>query len=320
MTRRQPGKVKFGALLWPQQAEWPQLAAAAVAADRDGWDSIWTWDHLLSVRGGPDRPIFEGWTSAAAFAATTTSATVGLMVGANTLRNPGLTAKLAVTLDHISNGRAVLGLGSGWVESEHIAHGIPFGTSPGERLDRLEESVQLIRPLIDGEEVTSTGSFYDFAGARHLPRSVQDRIPILIGGSGPRKTLRIVAEHADLWNMRGLPDELAVSDAILREHCARVGRDPDEIERTCGVSMIIRDDAKAAQAALVELVRPFGIAMEAVWPPLLGSPRDVAEALVPYLDVGFQHLIVAFQPPFDGETIARLGEVRRQLEELSPGA
>ncbi|HEY6608810.1 MAG TPA: LLM class flavin-dependent oxidoreductase, partial [Candidatus Limnocylindria bacterium] len=214
--------MKFGALLWPQQAEWPALAAAAVAADRHGWDSIWTWDHLVSVRGGSDRPIFEGWATVAAIAATTTSAAVGLMVGANTLRNPGLTAKLAVTLDHISGGRAVLGLGSGWIESEHAMHGIAFGNSPGERLDRLEESVRLIRPLLDGEEVSASGRFYDFAGARHLPRSLQDRMPILIGGSGPRKTLRIVAEHADMWNTRGLPDELAASDAVLREHCAQV--------------------------------------------------------------------------------------------------
>ena len=179
------GGVKFGALLWPQQAEWPILATAAQAADRCGWDSIWTWDHLLSVRGGPDRPIFEGWLTTAAIAATTSSATVGLLVGANTLRNPGLTAKLAVTLDHISGGRAVLGLGSGWLEPEHTAHGIAYGASPGERLDRLEESVRLIRPLLDGEEVSSAGRFYEFAGARHLPRAIQDRMPIMIGGAGP---------------------------------------------------------------------------------------------------------------------------------------
>jgi alkanesulfonate monooxygenase SsuD/methylene tetrahydromethanopterin reductase-like flavin-dependent oxidoreductase (luciferase family) len=196
-------------------------------------------------------------------------------------------------------------------------HGIPFGSSPGERLDRLGESVRLIRRLLDGEEVSSTGRFYDFAGARHLPRSVQVRMPILIGGAGPRKTLRIVAEHADMWNTRGLPEELAASDAVLREHCAQVGRDPEAIERTCGVSMIIRDDAAAARGALVDLLQPFGIGPDDVWPPLLGSPREIATSLVPYLDVGFRHIIVALQPPFDGETLARLDEVRRHLEELT---
>lgn len=309
--------MKFGALLWPQQATWPDLASAATAADRCGWDSIWTWDHLLSVRGGPDRPIFEGWTTAAAIAATTESATVGLMVSANTLRHPALTAKLAVTLDHISGGRAVLGLGSGWLEPEHTVHGIDYGGSPGERLDRLEEAVRVIRPLIDGEEVTSTGRYYHVAGARHLPRSVQQRIPILIGGSGPKKTLRIVAEHADMWNTRGWPHELAESDAVLRQHCERVGRDPGEIERTCGVSMIIRDDADAARAVLVDALRPYGIGPDDVWPPLLGSPRAIAEGLRAYADVGFHHIIVALQPPFDGETLARLGEVRQQLAELT---
>ena len=308
--------MKFGALLWPQQAEWATLLAAAGAADRRGWDSIWTWDHLLSVRGGPDRPIFEGWTTAAAIAATTTSATVGLLVGANTLRNPGVTAKLVATLDHISGGRAVLGLGSGWLEAEHTAHGIDYGTSPGERLDRLEESVRIIRPLLDGEEVTSAGRFYDFAGARHLPRTVQARVPILIGGSGPKKTLRIVAELADMWNTKGLPHELAASDTILRGHCARVGRNPDEIERTCGLSMIIRDDAKDARAALVDALQPFDIGPDDVWPALLGPPRAIAETLITYAAVGFKHFVVALQAPFDAETIERLDEVRRHLEDL----
>jgi alkanesulfonate monooxygenase SsuD/methylene tetrahydromethanopterin reductase-like flavin-dependent oxidoreductase (luciferase family) len=308
--------VKFGALLWPQQAEWSELAAGANAADRCGWDSIWTWDHLYSVRGGPDRAIFEGWTTMAAIAATTTSARVGLLVGANTLRNPGLTAKLATTLDHISGGRAVLGLGSGWFEPEHAAHGIEFGASPGERLDRLEESVRLIRPLLDGETVTSSGRFYDFTDARHLPRTLQERLPILIGGSGPRKTLRIVAQHADMWNTRGLPHELAASDAILRGHCADVGRDPDAIERTCGLSIVIRDDAATARTALVDALAPFDIGPDDVWPPLLGSPREVATALLAYAEVGFRHIIVALQAPYDGETLARLPEVREALAEV----
>ncbi len=308
--------MKFGAVLWPQQAEWSSLAAAAAAADRAGWDSIWTWDHLLSVRGGPDRAIFEGWTTAAAIAATTTSATVGLLVGANTLRNPGLTAKLATTLDHISGGRAILGLGSGWLEAEHTAHGIEYGASPGERLDRLEEAARLIRPLLDGEEVTSAGRFYDFAGARHLPRTVQERMPILIGGSGRKKTLRIVAELADMWNTKGLPDELAALDAVLREHCERVGRDPAEIERTCGLSVVVRDDPDIAKATLLDALRPFDIGIDDVWPALLGPPRAIAEGLLAYAAVGFEHVIVAFQAPYDAETIERLGEVRRHLEEL----
>jgi alkanesulfonate monooxygenase SsuD/methylene tetrahydromethanopterin reductase-like flavin-dependent oxidoreductase (luciferase family) len=311
--------VKFGAVLWPQQAEWSSMAAAAGAADRVGWDSIWTWDHLLSVRGGPDRAIFEGWTTAAAIAATTSSATIGLMVGANTLRNPGLTAKLATTLDHISGGRAVLGLGSGWLEAEHTAHGLEYGASPGERLDRLEEAIRLIRPLLDGEEVTSAGRFYDFAGARHLPHTVQEHLPILVGGSGLKKTLRIVAELADMWNTKGLPDELAAIDAVLREHCERVGRDPAEIERTCGLSVIIRDDPDLARTTLLEALQPFDIGIDDVWPALLGPPRAIAEGLLAYAAVGFEHVIVAFQAPYDAETLERLGEVRRHLQDMAGG-
>ncbi len=308
--------MKFGALLWPQQAQWTDVAAAASAADQSGWDSIWTWDHLLSVRGGPDRPIFEGWTTIAAIAATTKTSQVGLMVGANTLRHPGLTAKLAVTLDHISGGRAVLGIGSGWLEPEHAVHGIPYGASPGERLDRLEEAIGIIRPLIGGEEVTASGRFYNFAEARHLPRSVQERMPILIGGGGPRKTLRIVAEHADMWNTNGPPDKLAALDAVLREHCERVGRDPEAIERTCGASIVIRDDPETARAALVDLLVPFSIDLDAVWPPLLGPPRQIAEGLLPFHDAGFDHVIVALQPPYDRETLVRIGEVRHHVDDL----
>jgi alkanesulfonate monooxygenase SsuD/methylene tetrahydromethanopterin reductase-like flavin-dependent oxidoreductase (luciferase family) len=308
--------MKFGALLWPQQAHWTDIAAAAAAADESGWDSIWTWDHLLSVRGGPDRPIFEGWTTIAAIAATTKSSQVGLMVAANTLRNPGLTAKLAVTLDHISGGRAVLGIGSGWLEPEHMVHGIPYGASPGERLDQLEEAIGIIRPLIDGEQVTASGRFYDINEARHFPRSMQERMPLLIGGAGPRKTLRIVAEHADMWNTNGSPDKLAALDAVLREHCERVGRDPESIERTCGVSIVIREDAEAARAVLEGLVTPFGIGIDALWPPLLGSPRQVAEGLVPFHDAGFDHVIVALQPPYDQETLERIDEVRHHVDEL----
>ena len=123
-----------------------------------------------------------------------------------------------------------------------------------------------------------------------------------------------------MWNTRGLPDELAASDAVLREHCATVGRNPDEIERTCGVSMIIRDDARSARAALVDALRPFAIGPDDVWPPLLGSPREIAEGLLPYLEVGFRHIIVAFPPPFDEETLSRLDEVRQHVGELTAPA
>ena len=125
--------MRFGAQLWSQQTTWPAFRDATLAAEAAGWDSVWTWDHLMAIFGPWEQPIFEGWSTLSGVAAITSRIRLGLMVGANTFRNPGLTAKLATTLDHISGGRAVLGLGSGWLEAEHTAHGIEYGASPGER-------------------------------------------------------------------------------------------------------------------------------------------------------------------------------------------
>src|SRR3954468_10975138 len=200
--------VRFGLQLWPQAATWAQVPDAAIAAERAGWDSIWTWDHLLAIMGPWEQPIFEGWTTLAALAARTTRVRVGLMVGANTFRNPGLTAKLATTLDHISEGRAVLGIGGAWFEREHDAFGFEtWGSGFPERLDRLDEAVMLLRRLLDGERVTHEGRFYTFHDALCEPRPVQAKLPILIGGSGPQKTLRTTARYADAWNSGGTPEE-----------------------------------------------------------------------------------------------------------------
>src|SRR6476660_3863224 len=157
--------IRVGALLWPQTDSWPELRDAALRADRAGLDSLWTWDHLNAIVGPWEQPILEGWTTLAGLAPITTTATLGLMVAANTFRNPGLTAKLATTLDHLSGGRAVLGLGGAWFEREHEACGIDFGSGFGERLDRLDEAVILVRRLLDGETVTHEGPVYPMRDA-----------------------------------------------------------------------------------------------------------------------------------------------------------
>src|SRR5689334_4912387 len=149
-------EVRFGLQLWSQQTDWAAFRDAAVAAEDAGWDSIWTWDHLLAIFGPWEQPIFEGWSVLAALGPLTQRVRLGLMVGANTFRNPGLTAKLATTLDHVSEGRAVLGIGGAWFECEHDASGIDFATV-GERLDKLDEAVMLIRRLLDGERFSHEG-------------------------------------------------------------------------------------------------------------------------------------------------------------------
>jgi alkanesulfonate monooxygenase SsuD/methylene tetrahydromethanopterin reductase-like flavin-dependent oxidoreductase (luciferase family) len=306
----------FGLLAWPQATAWAPYRDALVAADQAGWDSIWTWDHLLSITGGWDQSIFEGWTSLAAIAALTTNVRMGLMVGANTFRNPGLTAKLATTLDHISGGRAIVGLGGAWFEREHEAFGLEFGASVGQRLDWLDESVGLLRRLLDGELVTHDGEHYHFVDALCRPRPIQARMPILIGGSGPRKTLRTVALHADAWNMTGPLDRAVKSVQTLRDHCAAVGRDPAEIEMGVNIQVVVRDDPTEAERVWAEMMRTNGAPNATGMPRVLGSPAAVAEAMRPFVDLGFSHMNVRVPAPHDRETIERLGEIREQLGDL----
>jgi F420-dependent oxidoreductase-like protein len=305
--------MRFGAQLWSQSTSWADFRDSALAAEAAGWDSLWTWDHLMAINGPWQQPIFEGWLSLAAWAALTSRVRVGLMVGANTFRNPGLTAKLATTLDHISGGRAVLGIGAAWFEREHDAHGIDFGASPGERLDRLDESVGLIRRLLDGETIDHLGRAYEMHDAVQAPLPVQAHLPILIGGSGPKKTLRIVARYADAWNTAGSTEETVVRLATLREHCEAVGRDPSAIELTASFPMLLRDSVGAATEAFGRLLAHNGIDGIEGPPTLLGEPARVADALRPYRDLGFHTVIVRLLAPFDRETIERIGEVGELL-------
>ena len=308
--------MRFGAQPWSQATDWPGLRDVALAAERAGWDAIYTWDHLMAIQGPWRQPIFEGWAVLAAWAVLTERIRIGLMVGANTFRNPGHTAKLATTLDHISTGRAILAIGGAWFEREHEAHGIDFGTGFGERLDRLDESVMLIRRLLDGETIDHAGRFYTFKEAAHAPAPIQAHLPILIGGSGPKKTLRTAARYADAWNTSGTSDEFAAKDATLRAHCADVGRDPEAIERTVSFPIVIRDDPAEAARALAARVAHNGLEAITGVPILLGSPGLIAERLRPYRDLGMVEVVVRMPAPFDMETIERIGELRDALDAL----
>jgi alkanesulfonate monooxygenase SsuD/methylene tetrahydromethanopterin reductase-like flavin-dependent oxidoreductase (luciferase family) len=306
--------LKFGLQLWSQQTDWPGFRDAALAAEEAGWDSIWTWDHLLAIFGPWEQPIFEGWTTLAALGPITQRVRLGLMVGANTFRNPGLTTKLATTLDHVSSGRAVLGIGGAWFEREHDAFGIDFGASPGERLAWLDEAVMLMRRLLDGELVTHDGPRYRMHDALCEPRPIQPHLPILIGGSGRQKTLRTVAERADAWNTAGSLDEVRDAVETLRRHCDAIGRDIRDIEMTLSFPIVLRDDADAARARLGELLDANGVPFDDFDGFLVGSPDEVSEAIRPYLGLGFETVIVRMPAPYDRETIDRMAEVGERLD------
>jgi F420-dependent oxidoreductase-like protein len=310
--------MRLGVLLWPQRTTWGSFRDAALAAERSGADVIWTWDHLMAIVGPWDEPILEGWSLLAGLAEATDRVRLGLLVAANTFRNPGLTAKLATTLDQMSDGRAILGLGGAWFEREHDGYGLDFGDGVGERLDRLDEATMLVRRLLDGERVTHRGEHYRFQDAVCAPRPVQDRLPIMIGGSGPQKTLRTTARYADQWNLFGSIDEAIERNRVLDERCAEVGRDPTTIERTIAKSIVLRDDAAEARAVFEAGLRGHGVDDPSVSVAITGSPAAVAGELRPYLDAGFEQVIVALREPFDRETLERLPELAAAVRAVEP--
>ena len=195
--------VRLGALCWSQYTTWPELLEAGQRADRLGYDTLWTWDHLYPVVGDPHGPILEGWLTLAAWAQATERIRIGLMVGANTFRTPALTAKMVTTLDHISNGRAILGLGAAWFEPEHEAFGIPFGDGFPERLRWLGEALPIIRGMLRGERPSASGPRYAEHEVRNDPPPIQAALPILVGGGGVNVTLKLVARYGDLNNIGG---------------------------------------------------------------------------------------------------------------------
>ena len=317
--------MRFGAAFWVNRTTWVDLRDACLAAERAGWDSVWIDDHLLADEGDATDPKLEGWATLSALAVLTGQVRLGLLVAANTFRNPGLTAKLATTVDQLSSGRLVLGLGGGWFEREHDAFGLDFGSGFGERLDRLDEAVGIIRGLLDGETVTHDGPFYVLRDAVCAPRPVQARLPILIGGSGPTKTLRTTARYADVWNGFGLPEQIALVSEILRDHCLDVGRPFDSIERTVTLDGVIRDDSGAALEAWAETARIHGLERQVGsdgsdrGPSIGGPPATVAAFVDGYASIGVGEVIFTFRAPFDLETIGRLGQLRAALGSARTG-
>ena len=313
------GDVRLGVLLWSQATDWPSFERAAIRIDELGYESLWTWDHLYAIFGDPLQPIFEGYTSLAAWAEVTSKARLGLLVGANTFRNPGLVAKTVTTIDHLSGGRAILGIGGAWFEEEHTAHGIDFGSGFGERLTWMDEAVAAMRGLLDGETVSSpAGGRYRFEDLVLLPRPMQEHLPIMIGGSGEKKTLRTVAKYADQWNAMGSVEKLRRKVEVLHGHCEAVGRDPAEISFTAGCKPIIRDteaEARRLWEAQMEHNRTPMSDVETDDTFWVGTPELVAERMLERRELGFNTFLAELAAPYDDETLERwIGEVKPMVD------
>jgi alkanesulfonate monooxygenase SsuD/methylene tetrahydromethanopterin reductase-like flavin-dependent oxidoreductase (luciferase family) len=260
--------------------------------------------------------MFEGYLTLAGWAGRTEQARLGLMVGANTFRNPALVVKTVTTLDHMSGGRMNLGIGGAWFETEHTAFGIEFGTGFGERLDWFDEAVELMRTMLPGGPASARGRFYQATEVLNNPPPVQEHLPIVIGGSGERKTLHTVAKYADGWNTGGDLERVKHKDEVLRRWCDEVGRDESEIERTVqGGTPIIRDTVEEARKVAAAWAERNRLPDWSGPNDTHGPPELVAESWAPYLDLGFEHVYVDCPAPFDHETLERLArEVRPMLE------
>jgi F420-dependent oxidoreductase-like protein len=287
--------VRFGVTLPQIKRTWAEAREAALEFDRLGFHSVWVCDHLYGVPM-PSLPILEGWSELAAVAAITERVELGTLVTPPFFRNPAVLAKQVATIDQISNGRTIVGLGSGWFASEYEAYGAPF-PAVGERLQALEETCEILKRLWTEEQTTFAGRHARVEQAYCEPKPVR-RPPILIGGGGERKLMRIAARHADIWNNLAVSQsQLAAKVEVLRRHCDEVQRDPASIEISQQCLVVIAADEAGARDALGKAGRIYGGHMagggfeeHGIW----GTPEQVIERIERHRRLGCTLFVMEF--------------------------
>jgi F420-dependent oxidoreductase-like protein len=307
-------RVRFGIQTGQQNVEWQAIVDLWRNGEAWGYDSLWAFDHFYPIFTDPTGPCLEGWTTLAALASTTRKARIGHLVTGNTYRNPCLLAKMAATVDHISNGRTVLGIGAGWFEAEHTSFGIRYGTVL-ERLEALDESCRIIKGMLAGEEVTLDGRHYKVDKAICRPLPVQQKVPLMIGGEGKKVLLRIVARHADMWNAFGTPERMAELIETIEQHCERERRNPDDIEKTIMMPLCYTTDPGRQELMVQILSATFGMSPEeARRRMMIGSRQECLDKIGDFVRVGVTHFIFMLMTPYFTD------EIRSYAEEVIPAA
>lgn len=302
-------KIRFGIQTPPQNTTWQELRDAWKLIDSLDYNTAWVFDHFFAILSHPSGPCFEGWTSLAALAAQTSRVQAGVLVTGNTYRHPALLAKMGATVDHASGGRLIMGIGGAWFEQEHNAYGVPFYTT-AERIHRLDEAAQIINQLWSEKQVTFEGRYYKLKDAYCEPKPLQKpRPPIMIGGSGEKLTLGVVAKHADQWNTFGSSEVFRHKINVLRQHCVAVGRNIDEIEVSWAGAAHVTESRQERDELLGRWAAAFGITADQYAPgALVGSASEVRDKINQFIDAGVTHFIGIANPPFNHESIRRFAE------------
>ncbi|MBV9820188.1 MAG: LLM class F420-dependent oxidoreductase [Solirubrobacterales bacterium] len=285
-----------------------KLVEIATTAERSGFSSISAMDHLHQIPpvGPPENDMLDGSTILAGLAARTSSVTLGLLVGSVTYRNPAIAAKTTTTIDIISGGRAWHGLGAGWFEEEHVAYGFDFPPLR-ERFERLEEALRISRSMFTEAATTVAGTHFRAEGAFNHPKPIRGDIPILVGGSGERKTLRLVAQYADGCNLFGDPERAKHLIGVLEGHCEAVGRDPAEITKTGMGSVVIGSTHEAAQDKAA-MLRDRGVPQSRLDASIVGDPGTIAERAQAMADVGIEGMTISLPDVDDLEAVQLAGQ------------
>jgi F420-dependent oxidoreductase-like protein len=289
----------FGVHTGPQHISLADLRASWRRIEDLGYDWISIWDHFYGATGRPDdAECLEAVALHAALACDTSRVRVGSLVYSIGYRHPAVLAKAITAIDHLSGGRADMGIGAGWAVVEYDAYGIPF-PSVKERMDQLEEGIQVLRGLLHDEVTSFSGQHFTLNEARNEPRPVQAKMPIWVGGGGEKRTLKIAAQYADGWNVPFVPPEaFAHKRGVLAQHCESVGRDPSEITCAVNVGLAWTDESLRSQ---------FGTLADAVRPGVLtGSDDEVLDRIGQYVDAGADQINIALRAPFDLDAIERL--------------